>query len=176
MADWVGLTPRSATRVKDACASSGVALHEGIIAIASGLYDIVLVGGIEKMTSLPTERVTDTLATAGVAGVLHTQFQPIVSPAIASLTFTVNGLLMILIGGVGTLSGALVGAAIFRLMTFYLEKWFGGSASFIIGATYIAIVLFLPYGIVGTWQMRRYELRSGWRRLLQPLTHLTGRK
>lgn len=67
MADWVGLTPRPATRVEDACASSGVALREGILAIASGLYDVVLVGGIEKMTNLPTERVTDTLATAGDA-------------------------------------------------------------------------------------------------------------
>lgn len=67
MADWVGLTPRPATRVEDACASSGVALRQGIIAIASGLYDIVLVGGIEKMSDLPTERVTDALATAGDA-------------------------------------------------------------------------------------------------------------
>ncbi len=67
MADWVGLAPRPATRVEDACASSGVALREGLLAIASGLYDIVLVGGIEKMTDLPTERVTDTLATAGDA-------------------------------------------------------------------------------------------------------------
>jgi acetyl-CoA C-acetyltransferase len=67
MADWVGLAPRPATRVEDACASSGVALREGILAIASGLYDVVLVGGIEKMTDLPTERVTDTLATAGDA-------------------------------------------------------------------------------------------------------------
>jgi acetyl-CoA C-acetyltransferase len=65
MADWVGLTPRSATRVEDACASSGVALRQGIIAIASGLYDVVLVGGIEKMTNLPIAEVTDTLATAG---------------------------------------------------------------------------------------------------------------
>jgi acetyl-CoA C-acetyltransferase len=65
MADWAGLTPRPATRVEDACASSGVALRQGLIAVSSGLYDIVLVGGIEKMTDLPTERVTDTLATAG---------------------------------------------------------------------------------------------------------------
>jgi len=65
MADWVGLTPRPATRVEDACASGGVALRQGILAIASGLYDVVLVGGVEKMTNLPTERVTDTLATAG---------------------------------------------------------------------------------------------------------------
>jgi acetyl-CoA C-acetyltransferase len=65
MADWAGLTPRPATRVEDACASSGVALRQGIIAVASGLYDVVLVGGIEKMSNLPTEQVTDTLATAG---------------------------------------------------------------------------------------------------------------
>lgn len=64
MADWVGLAPRPATRIEDACASSGVALRQGIIAIASGIYDIVLVGGIEKMTDLPTERVTDALGTA----------------------------------------------------------------------------------------------------------------
>ncbi len=67
MTDWVGLTPRPATRIEDACASSGVALRQGIIAVASGFHDIVLVGGIEKMSSLPTEKVTDTLATAGDA-------------------------------------------------------------------------------------------------------------
>lgn len=65
MADWTGLTPRPATRIEDACASSGVALRTGIMAIASGLHDIVLVGGIEKMSSLPTAQVTDALATAG---------------------------------------------------------------------------------------------------------------
>jgi acetyl-CoA C-acetyltransferase len=64
MADWVGLAPRPATRVEDACASGGVAFRQGIMAVASGLYDIVLVGGIEKMTDLPTSEVTDTLATA----------------------------------------------------------------------------------------------------------------
>ena len=67
MADWAGLLPRPATRVEDACASSGAALREGIIAVASGLYDVVLVAGVEKMTSLPTERVTDTLAMASDA-------------------------------------------------------------------------------------------------------------
>jgi len=36
MADWVGLALLPATRVEDACASSGVALREGILAIASG--------------------------------------------------------------------------------------------------------------------------------------------
>ena len=65
MADWVGLTPRPATRVEGACASSGVALRQGIMAVASGMYDVVLVGGVEKMSNLPTEQVTDALSTAG---------------------------------------------------------------------------------------------------------------
>ncbi len=65
MADWVGLAPRAATRIEDACASSGVALRQGILAIASGAYDMVLVGGIEKMSDLPIAGVTDALATAG---------------------------------------------------------------------------------------------------------------
>lgn len=64
MADVVGLASRPATRIEDACASSGVALRQGILAIASGLYDVALVGGIEKMTNLPTAKVTDTLAVA----------------------------------------------------------------------------------------------------------------
>ena len=67
MADAVGLVPRPAVRVEDACASSGVALRQGVMAIASGMYDVVLVGGVEKMTNLPTTEVTDTLATAGDA-------------------------------------------------------------------------------------------------------------
>ncbi|NTW44144.1 MAG: hypothetical protein HGB14_06855 [Anaerolineaceae bacterium] len=64
LASWIGVNPIPATRVEDACASAGVALRQGILAIASGLYDIVLVGGVEKMTDLATEKVTDSLAIA----------------------------------------------------------------------------------------------------------------
>jgi acetyl-CoA C-acetyltransferase len=64
LADAVGLAPRPALRIEDACASGGAALRQGIMAVASGMYELVLVGGVEKMTSLPTAQVTDTLATA----------------------------------------------------------------------------------------------------------------
>ena len=62
IADQVGLINKPAIRVESACASGGLALREGIIGIASGLYDVVLVGGVEKMTNLPTSEVTDVLA------------------------------------------------------------------------------------------------------------------
>ena len=63
-ANRVGLVPVPCYRIEDACASSGVAFREGIMAIASGAYDIVLVGGTEKMTNLDTAEVTATLAAA----------------------------------------------------------------------------------------------------------------
>jgi acetyl-CoA C-acetyltransferase len=67
MADAVGLTPIPAMRVEDACASGGVALRQGVMAVASGMNDVVLVGGVERMTSLPTAQVTDTLGAAADA-------------------------------------------------------------------------------------------------------------
>lgn len=104
--------------------------------------------------------------TAALAGGLHAVYQPIVSPHTASLAYTVNALLIILIGGVGTLNGALVGAIVFRLLDYGLRRYIGESASFINGAIYVAIVLFLPYGIVGTWKMKSLQISRGWEQLL----------
>ena len=75
--------------------------------------------------------------TAVFAGFLHTVHQPIVSPNVAGLGWTVAALLIILIGGVGTLTGAIVGAAVFRLLEFFLDKYFGNSADFLLGLVYI---------------------------------------
>ncbi|MGD0160412.1 MAG: thiolase domain-containing protein [Candidatus Bathyarchaeia archaeon] len=64
MADWIGLGHVPATRTEAACASSGVALRTAICAVRSGLSDVVMVGGVEKMTHLPTAEVTEYLAMA----------------------------------------------------------------------------------------------------------------
>ncbi len=64
MADYAGLRGLPSTRFESACASGAAALRHGILAILSGLYDIVLVGGVEKMTDLPTTEVTDALSIA----------------------------------------------------------------------------------------------------------------
>ena len=104
--------------------------------------------------------------TAALAGMMHAIYQPIVSPNVASLGYTVTALLIILIGGVGTLNGALVGAVVFRLLDYGLRRYIGESASFINGAIYVIIVLFLPYGIVGTWKLKSLQVAKGWERLL----------
>jgi acetyl-CoA C-acetyltransferase len=64
LADWAGLGNIPATRTEAACASSGVALRSGVYAVLSGLADVVLVGGAEKMTHRTTTEVTEYLAMA----------------------------------------------------------------------------------------------------------------
>lgn len=103
--------------------------------------------------------------TAALAGTMHGLFNPIIRPGIASSHYTIAALLIILMGGIGTLDGALIGAATFRLLSFWLEKWFGGASQVIIGLVYILLVLFLPYGIVGTWRSRKVQIKQGWQEL-----------
>ena len=67
MADWIGVNPIPTARIEAACASSGAAVNMGIMAISSGMYDVVMVGGVEKMRTLGTGDVTDTLAMAADA-------------------------------------------------------------------------------------------------------------
>lgn len=62
MADYLGMAPVPATRVESACASGGVSFRQAYFEIASGNSDIVLAGGVEKMTD--GVDVTAALATA----------------------------------------------------------------------------------------------------------------
>ena len=64
LADSLGLVPKPATRTEGACASSALAFREGVFAIASGFYDVVLVGGFEDMSKRSTEEVAEGLALA----------------------------------------------------------------------------------------------------------------
>jgi len=61
ISDLIGLAPKPATRTEGACASSSLAFREGVLAIASGFYDIVLVGGVEEMSKTSTEGVAEGL-------------------------------------------------------------------------------------------------------------------
>ncbi|MFQ5974773.1 MAG: thiolase domain-containing protein [Candidatus Hydrothermarchaeales archaeon] len=64
IAEYSGLAPIPSTRTEAACASGALALKQGVIAIQSGFHDIVVVGGVEKMTDIMTERAIQTLALA----------------------------------------------------------------------------------------------------------------
>lgn len=87
-ASWAGLFPAPAMRVENACASSGSALRCGIMAIMSNMYDIVIVGGVEKMTNQPTPEVTGILANA--ADYPFEQWNGMTFPGLFALMATVH--------------------------------------------------------------------------------------
>lgn len=61
----LGIQGVPSTRIEAACASSGSAFFHGWAEVAAGINDIVMVAGVEKMTSQPTARVSQILAEAG---------------------------------------------------------------------------------------------------------------
>jgi acetyl-CoA C-acetyltransferase len=67
IADFCGFRGMEAYAVEAACASGGAAVRAGLMAVASGAHDIVVVCGVEKMTDSLGDRVTGALATAADA-------------------------------------------------------------------------------------------------------------
>ena len=65
IAGAMGITGVPCTRFEAACASSGSAFYHAVSSVAAGLNDLVLVAGVEKMTSQTTPKVTEILAGAG---------------------------------------------------------------------------------------------------------------
>lgn len=63
--DQAGLTPIPATRCESACASGALAFRKAYLSILSGEYDIVMVGGAEKMTDIKGSGAIATLMGAG---------------------------------------------------------------------------------------------------------------
>src|SRR5262249_54924073 len=64
LADYMGAGPIPTAPVESACASGGLAFRQGVLEVASGMREIVLVGGIEKMTDVSGGAATYALGTA----------------------------------------------------------------------------------------------------------------
>ena len=90
---------------------------------------------------------------AGLAGSLYVQFNGSIGPDAFFWKTSGEALLMVIIGGTGTLGGPVLGAAAFillqSLVSTYTERWM-----LILGGTFILFVLFAPGGIVGALRGR----------------------
>jgi acetyl-CoA C-acetyltransferase len=64
LADYLGQAPVPSARVETACASGGLAMKLGFMEVASGMSDVVLVSGVEKMTDVGGNEATYALGTA----------------------------------------------------------------------------------------------------------------
>ncbi|HEV8457297.1 MAG TPA: branched-chain amino acid ABC transporter permease [Methylomirabilota bacterium] len=93
-------------------------------------------------------------AFAGVAGVLWAYYNGFVGPTDVQLVTSVEALLMVALGGPGTLVGPALGAAVIvflkNFVSVYTKRWL-----LILGAVYIGVILFAPQGLVGAMRGRR---------------------
>lgn len=86
VADYLGVMPVPATRVESACASGGAAFRQAFLEVASGASEIVLAGGVEKMTD--GADVTEALATA--ADQEYEVYQGITFPGLYAMIATAH--------------------------------------------------------------------------------------
>jgi branched-chain amino acid transport system permease protein len=95
---------------------------------------------------------------AGVAGMIYVYYNSFVNPHELSVVLSAEALLMVILGGPGTLFGALIGAGAIvflrNIVSGITDRWL-----LILGAVYILVVLFAPRGIVGEIK-DRFDRRS----------------
>jgi branched-chain amino acid transport system permease protein len=97
-------------------------------------------------------------AFGGLAGVLWAYYNGFVSPADLELATSVETLLMVALGGRGTLLGPALGAGVIvllkNLVSVYTHRWL-----LILGAVYIGTIVYAPEGIVGA--VRQWRMMKG---------------
>ena len=104
-------------------------------------------------------------AFGGLAGVLWAHTNGIVTPEDVVLTTSVDALLMVVLGGAGTLVGGAIGSAIVLLLREYLSTlvpWW----QYVLGGVYVLTILYLPTGLMGIPKqirqgLKRSENKSG---------------
>ncbi len=106
---------------------------------------------------------------AGLAGAFNAIWNLGATPAMASALTTVNALIITILGGVSTLIGPILGAGIWQFISQFFFDWFGPRWPLVFGILFVLIVMFLPYGIVGTWRVKslgwQQSWKLGWKRL-----------
>jgi branched-chain amino acid transport system permease protein len=99
---------------------------------------------------------------AGVAGVLLAMYNSFIGPSDVFFLTSAEGLLMSILGGVGTLTGAFVGAGVVIYIENDVSSWLARWQT-LLGVVFVLVVLFAPDGIVGAWT------RYAWAPLLRRL-------
>jgi len=107
-------------------------------------------------------------AVGGLSGVLWAFTNGLVSPDTVVLTTSVDALLMVVLGGAGTLVGGAVGSAIVFGLREYLSTlvpWW----QYVLGGIYVLTILYLPMGLMGLpASLRQWRAASAERQKLAP--------
>jgi branched-chain amino acid transport system permease protein len=96
---------------------------------------------------------------AGIAGALFAYLKGSVFPDSLGISLSVDALVMVLLGGVETVSGAVIGAIVYKALSIWLVSQTDLS-KLVLGAIIVLIVVAFPKGIVGMWESFRQRRRA----------------
>jgi urea transport system permease protein len=88
-------------------------------------------------------------ALAGLAGALYVAANGTAGPEHLGIAFSIEIVILVAVGGRGTLIGAILGAILVRLTNTYVNDEWGSAWPFVLGGLFILVTVFLPEGIVG---------------------------
>lgn len=92
---------------------------------------------------------------AGIAGGVYAQYTLYINPqSTLAVGWTVNTLVIVILGGIGTLLGPIVGSVLFLVLDNLLQNWVGGLSVTIEGVLIMLFILVLPYGVYGYYRER----------------------
>ena len=95
-------------------------------------------------------------ALAGLAGTFYSSFLGLVVPDAVGVTVSIDVLLMVILGGSGTVSGAILGALLIAFSNLYGHAY-QNLRPIIYGIAVITVAIALPHGLVGLLWHRRNE-------------------
>ena len=89
----------------------------------------------------------------GISGLLYVFFNGYASPDYFSVDTSAQAIIMIILGGAGTLIGSIIGSFFVvymqNILSALIERW-----TSIIGILFILVVVFAPTGIIGLWRSK----------------------
>lgn len=98
---------------------------------------------------------------AGIGGALFVPQVLIIDPTRAGIVQSIEFVIMVAIGGRGTIVGAIVGAIIFNALRTYLSESYPDYWLFAQGLMLLLVVLFLPLGLIGVIREWSKRIRIG---------------
>lgn len=107
---------------------------------------------------------------AGIAGALYAHFNNYISPNSFTFLLSVNGVIMVVLGGMGSMSGSIIAAMIVSILPEglrYLQEFTGVDLRMIIYSLLLILMMLLrPKGLFGTLELPEViaDIRKRWRR------------
>mgnify|MGYP001173347338 CR=1 FL=1 len=149
---WMSLIYFILSRITDS------PLGRNLDALRQNHMRLSAIGGYAKVYKIIAFTISS--GVASIAGSLYVQLNGFISPELTHWTVSGEGLIMIIVGGIGSISGAILGASVVYILQHELSNFISWWM-LIVGLLFILVVLFMQDGLWGLIEKLRLRLLKG---------------